>query len=139
MIETGTRLVRDQRLAVVRGPVAFQSGSAWTDPDRLAHRLVDPVTARVTNTDQEPLLRRTIDRDFAVGLKEVTFREFLLFDPSYNEHIQKSTSPTLEHPANRIHWYLAAQYCNWLSEQEGLDHSEWCFLPNKEGDCTRKG
>ncbi len=121
-------------LAVIRGPVSFQSGSAWTDPDRLAHRLVDPVTARVTSTDQEPLLRRTIGRDFAVGMKEVTFREFLLFDPSFHEHIQKSTSSTLEHPTNRVHWYLAAQYCNWLSEQEGLDHSEWCFLPNKDGD-----
>jgi formylglycine-generating enzyme required for sulfatase activity len=24
-------------------------------------------------------------------------------------------------------WYQAAQYCNWLSEVEGLPESEWCY------------
>jgi formylglycine-generating enzyme required for sulfatase activity len=28
-------------------------------------------------------------------------------------------------------WYLAAEYCNWLSRQEGLSREEWCYEPTK--------
>jgi formylglycine-generating enzyme required for sulfatase activity len=30
-------------------------------------------------------------------------------------------------------WYMAASYCNWLSEQEGLPKAQWCYLPNGNG------
>ncbi len=30
-------------------------------------------------------------------------------------------------------WYMAAHYCNWLSEQEGLPKDQWCYLPNEAG------
>jgi formylglycine-generating enzyme required for sulfatase activity len=30
-------------------------------------------------------------------------------------------------------WYIAANYCNWLSEQEGLPRDQWCYLPNESG------
>ena len=30
-------------------------------------------------------------------------------------------------------WYIAANYCNWLSEQEGLPKNQWCYLPNEAG------
>jgi formylglycine-generating enzyme required for sulfatase activity len=32
-----------------------------------------------------------------------------------------------------VNWYQAAEYCNWLSQQEGLPQSEWCYVPNGEG------
>lgn len=120
-------------MAVFRGLVEFRSGSEWTDPDRLAHQLVNPVTGRVTSTDQEPLLDRIIDRDFAVGTKEVSLRDFLRFDASFHERVKQSTSVTMDHPANRVNWYLAAEYCNWLSRTEGIEPSQWCFIPNKDG------
>ena len=28
---------------------------------------------------------------------------------------------------------MAAHYCNWLSEQEGLPKDQWCYLPNEAG------
>jgi len=28
-----------------------------------------------------------------------------------------------------VTWYKAAAYCNWLSEQEGIDEDQWCYLP----------
>ena len=28
-------------------------------------------------------------------------------------------------------WFLAARYCNWLSEQEGIPREQWCYLPNE--------
>jgi eukaryotic-like serine/threonine-protein kinase len=30
-------------------------------------------------------------------------------------------------------WYIAAEYCNWLSEQEGLPKDQWCYHPNEAG------
>lgn len=24
-------------------------------------------------------------------------------------------------------WFEAAQYCNWLSQQEGIPENEWCY------------
>ncbi len=120
-------------MAVVRGPVVFTMGADQTDPDRLANDSVDPVTGEVTHSDQEPLLQRSIDRDFAIGLKEVSLAEILLFEPDFHQKINQFMSPTLEYPANKINWYLAARYCNWLSEKEGLDASEWCFIPDSMG------
>jgi formylglycine-generating enzyme required for sulfatase activity len=30
-------------------------------------------------------------------------------------------------------WYIAAEYCNWLSEQEGLPKDQWCYVSNEAG------
>ncbi len=30
-------------------------------------------------------------------------------------------------------WYIAANFCNWLSEQEGLPKDQWCYLRNEAG------
>jgi formylglycine-generating enzyme required for sulfatase activity len=29
-------------------------------------------------------------------------------------------------------WYEAAAYCNWLSKEEGLPETEWCYEPNPQ-------
>jgi formylglycine-generating enzyme required for sulfatase activity len=39
----------------------------------------------------------------------------------------------LHHPAVRRTWFEAAAYCNWLSEQEGIDREQWCYETNAEG------
>ncbi len=39
-------------------------------------------------------------------------------------------SPTDEHPINGVIWYVAARFCNWMSEREGLAPSQWCYGPN---------
>ena len=31
-----------------------------------------------------------------------------------------------------VSWYAAAAYCNWLSKQEKVPETEWCYLPNKK-------
>lgn len=120
-------------MAIIRGPVVFQMGADWKDPDRLANDTVDPVTGTVTRSDEERFMKREIRRDFAIGMKEVSLAEFLQCDPDFHRKINQFMSPTVDYPANKVNWYLAAKYCNWLSEKEGLDASEFCFVPDAEG------
>jgi formylglycine-generating enzyme required for sulfatase activity len=73
--------------------------------------------------------RRKIEHTFALAATEVTVAQFRRFraDHKYFEWY----APTLDCPVNQVSWYDAAAYCNWLSEQEGL---EKCYEPNDKGE-----
>ena len=75
--------------------------------------------------------RKQINRSFAVASKEVTVDQFLRFRKEYNW--EKRFAPTDDCPVNNVSWYHAAEYCNWLSEQEGIPKDQWCYQPNMEG------
>jgi formylglycine-generating enzyme required for sulfatase activity len=34
-------------------------------------------------------------------------------------------------------WFLAAQYCNWLSEKEDIPKDQWCYETNPQGEVIR--
>ena len=64
-----------------------------------------------------------IPRRFAIATKEVSIEQWQKFErtntelgspPSSNKY-----SPDPDGPMIGINWYIAAKYCNWLSEQEG--------------------
>jgi formylglycine-generating enzyme required for sulfatase activity len=104
-----------QTFAVIEGPVEFLMGSPPTEPD---HR------------SPETLHRRRINRRFAIANKEVTVEQYRRF-----RHLEiDQYSPDPDGPMNGPSWYEAAAYCNWLSEQEGLDKGQWCYEPNSEGE-----
>ena len=42
--------------------------------------------------------------------------------------------PSAKCPASMLSWYDAAAYCNWLSQQEGIDESQWCYIPTTAGE-----
>jgi serine/threonine protein kinase len=63
---------------------------------------------------------------FAIGTTEVTVAQFRLFHP--NHAVATKVAPRLECPVNRVSWYEAAAYCNWLSEKAGLLRDEWCYV-----------
>jgi eukaryotic-like serine/threonine-protein kinase len=46
----------------------------------------------------------------------------------------KEYAPTEDCPVNTVSWYEAAEYCNWLSEQEGIAKEQWCYEPNEKGE-----
>jgi formylglycine-generating enzyme required for sulfatase activity len=80
-----------------------------------------------------------IPRGFAIASKEVTveqFQRFLKLGGITIDRYHVSTSflakysPDPEGPWVGPDWYMAAHYCNWLSEQEGLPRDQWCYLPN---------
>jgi formylglycine-generating enzyme required for sulfatase activity len=69
---------------------------------------------------------------FALAAREVTVTDFLRFrkDHPYSE----AQAPTEDCPVNRVSWYDAASYCNWLSKVEGVPGDQWCYEPNGGGE-----
>ena len=85
--------------------------------------------------DNEPPHRQRIARSFAIASKAVTvaqFKRFLAERPDVRHHYLERHSPEPDGPIIMVTWYEAAQYCNWLSEREGLPLSEWCYPPHAD-------
>jgi formylglycine-generating enzyme required for sulfatase activity len=78
----------------------------------------------------ELLHRRRIGRSFALASKKVTvaqFRVFLKAYPEVKHYFIKEHSPEDDSPIIGVTWYEAAQYCRWLSEQEGVPEEQMCY------------
>jgi formylglycine-generating enzyme required for sulfatase activity len=117
-----------QTYAAIEGPVEFLMGSPPTEKERTA--------------PNEDARRMRIPRRFAISAKEVTVEQFQRFvrlgnitDKRYHLEASEIRRYSVEPggPWVFCDWYLAAHYCNWLSEQEGLSREEWCYLPNEAG------
>jgi formylglycine-generating enzyme required for sulfatase activity len=107
-----------QTMIVLPGPAEFFMGSPQTEAGRIAAT--------------EPYQRTRIDHAFAIAAKPVTVQDFHRFRQREHDHWQQY-APTSDCPMHAVSWYAAAEYCNWLSKQEGLPESEWCYLPNDAG------
>jgi serine/threonine protein kinase/formylglycine-generating enzyme required for sulfatase activity len=114
--------------ALIEGPVEFRMGSPPAETERIP--------------GNEPLSHVRIPRRFAIAAKEVTveqFQRFLKLAAITIDRYHVSTgflakySPDPEGPWVGPDWYMAAHYCNWLSEQEGLPKDQWCYRPNETG------
>lgn len=116
--------------AVMQGPVEFTMGAPLYEPGR-------------EKTDEPPHSVR-IPRSFAIAVKEVTVGQFQLFldanraikkraqaagkkDPTRDGQIMRRLNVTDDCPQILMTWFEAAQYCNWLSQQEGIPEQEWCY------------
>jgi formylglycine-generating enzyme required for sulfatase activity len=113
-----------QTFAVIEGPAEFRMGSPATEPER--------------NETMESYRRTVIPRRFAIAVKEVTTEQWQRFLQTHPQHrlapsFLKKFSPDSNGPMIGFNWYIAAEYCNWLSEQEGLPRGQWCYLPNEAG------
>jgi formylglycine-generating enzyme required for sulfatase activity len=106
-----------QTLVVIPGPVEFWMGSPPTEEGR--------------GGDWELRHWRRIGRSFAIASKEVTVEQFLRFRKDHP--ISRQYAPSDDCPVNNVTWYEVAEYCNWLSEQEGIPKEQWCYEPNAEG------
>jgi hypothetical protein len=73
-------------------------------------------------------------RRFAIGSKEVTVEDFLKFRASHE--YSKVHSPSPDCPINTVTWFEAAAFCNWLSERDGINPKQWCYLPNADGSMS---
>jgi formylglycine-generating enzyme required for sulfatase activity len=70
----------------------------------------------------ESLHQRHIQCSFAIATTEITRDQYAVFAQRTGID-QRGTdySRTLQDPQTRVTWLEAALYCNWLSEQDGLD------------------
>jgi formylglycine-generating enzyme required for sulfatase activity len=128
--ETGSRVRADrgegprwvinsqgQTMVIIPGPVEFLMGSADSEPE---------------HQNDEILHRRRISRSFAIAAHDVTVEQFKRYNPEFtHNHMHRAKDPDC--PIIGVIWYEAAEYCNWLSKQEGIPEDQWCYLPNKEG------
>ena len=94
-----------QTMVTIEGPLQFRMGLPKTDPEY----------------QREFPHQRTIPRRFAIAAKEVSIGEF---DEFWKEHAASFADPKFRAgeknlPRGSVTWYMAAAYCNWLSEREG--------------------
>lgn len=99
-----------QTMVVIAGPVEFLMGSRDPGLESSQHR-------------------HRIRRPFAISATPVTERQCRRKDQPRAE----DKGSHLDHPAVYKSWFEAAFYCNWLSEQEGIDPDQWCYEINAEG------
>ena len=111
-----------QTMVVIPGPVEFLMGS----PD------VEEV-GRPSNVSQH---KRKIGRSFEISNKGVTLTQYKQFDAKYTLDAKYVRSGDL--PVVAINYYMAAKYCNWLNEKEGIPEDQWCFEINKQGETIVK-
>lgn len=125
-----------QTFALIRGPVQFLMGAPAHEPGK-------------EKTDLEAQHRESIPRSFAISTKEVTVGQFQKFldanpeikaraktagtkDPSRDGQIMKRRITSDDDPQILMTWFEAAQYCNWLSQQEGIPKDQWCYPDLKD-------
>jgi formylglycine-generating enzyme required for sulfatase activity len=69
----------------------------------------------------EVLRQVTLKRPFYIGVTEVTNGEFRKFRAGHaSGYVAKQTLDLDPQPVAQVSWDDAAEYCNWLSEREGL-------------------
>lgn len=72
------------------------------------------------------------NRIFAISATEVSADKMLQFRPQSGDSSEKFSGRRF--PGNRIDWYDAVAYCQWLNEQDGIPREQWCYLPNERGE-----
>jgi formylglycine-generating enzyme required for sulfatase activity len=105
-----------QTMVLIPGPVEFRMGSPASEEGR--------------NDASETPHQRRVGRCFALASKPVTVEEFQRFlkgPPDVGDTYKEQYSPGADTPVIHVTWYEAVQYCNWLSEQDGLPEEEWCY------------
>ncbi len=99
-----------QTMNVIPGPVKFVMGSPTTEVGR--------------ENDEIPH-KQWIRRTFAIAAKSVTLEQYRRFDQKYTFPETFTRLPNL--PVVGVDWYQCANYCNWLSEQEGVPVDQRCY------------
>ena len=110
-----------QTLVVIPGPVTYQMGSPPQEVGRM-------------NQESQHSVR--IGRTFAILAAPVTLDQFHAF---HRERFGRPfpVNPNFPQdsgqPVRNVTWYLAAEYCNWLSEKEQIPQDQWCYeISNNE-------
>jgi formylglycine-generating enzyme required for sulfatase activity len=107
-----------QTFVVIPGPVEFEMGSPETDAGHSRYQTRH---------------KKRIGRTFALAAKSVTLADYEKFSAGYGDAV-KRTVRTPDSPVVAVSWFMAVEYCNWLSKKEGLPESEWCYEPLEDSN-----
>ena len=98
--------VDGQQLQLLQ-PTQIRMGATRSQPGRRAN---------------EPYRSTNLDRIFYLGVNEVTNADFRKFHPAYDsEDYHGHDLNNDDQPVVDVSWDLAALYCNYLSEKQGID------------------
>jgi formylglycine-generating enzyme required for sulfatase activity len=89
--------------------------------------------AEIGREGSERQHKRRIQRTFALAAKPVTVEQYRKFDGDYSAASEFTRMADLP-VAGGATWNHAAAYCNWLSQQEGIDPRQWCYETNLTGE-----
>jgi formylglycine-generating enzyme required for sulfatase activity len=89
--------------------------------------------------EKEAQHRASIDYAYDIAMTEVTvdqFRRFLRERPGGNKRdpTSEKTDVPGDAPITGVTWYDAAEYCDWLSELEGIPPGQRCYEPAPGGN-----
>jgi formylglycine-generating enzyme required for sulfatase activity len=65
----------------------------------------------------------------------VTEEQYRRYEKGHPVPADEPPSPDL--PVVNVSWYMAAAYCNWLSEREGIPRDQWCYEQDQKGAVTK--
>ena len=111
-----------QTFVILDAEQPFLMGSPQSEPERMP---------------SETQHRCQIGRRFAISTTHVTKAQFAQFQnarPQIAKPDMDQWAKTANSPQTAMTWYEAAAYCNWLSEQEGIEEKQWCYEPNEKGE-----
>jgi serine/threonine protein kinase/formylglycine-generating enzyme required for sulfatase activity len=142
-----------QTLVVIPGPVTFPMGSPTTEAGRSRDERVHrrqigrtfAIGAKLVTLEQ--FLRSRLGGPWVFGgstpgllatpCGEAPLLAATALVPGRTYDFAPEFARTGDCPAHRLTWYMAAEYCNWLSAQEGIPRDQWCYEPNAQGQYAR--
>jgi|GEM_PF-1844604 len=144
--DVGTGVGRGENLSVywmawddlpegLEGDLSFRVEGMWEGRDIDGMVFVEGGEFLMGCTDEQgggcdDDVRKVFVNDFYMGKYEVTFEEYDAFcEVSGQEKVDDRGWGRGNRPVIDVSWYDAVEYCNWLSEQEGL---EPCYRIDKE-------
>jgi formylglycine-generating enzyme required for sulfatase activity len=122
------RFVKYKLVSADRGTALQESAPTITTKSGYTLKLA-PRGTFVMGSDRREQGRRpnegmsqiSLRRPFYIGTMEVTNADFRKFRPGHSSgYVEKRSFDLDNQPVTRVSWEDAAEYCNWLSEQEGL-------------------
>lgn len=82
-----------------------------------------------------PVHQVTLSNNFYMDSTEVTYQDYVLFEPGHDNGSPSNLPSDSTEPAKNMTWNKAAEYCNWKSKRVGLDT---CYVKNGTTyDCVR--
>ncbi len=102
--------------AILPAPRVFHMGAPESEAERFADQVVHA---------------RRFERSLAVSMTEVTFEQIRAFEKDHPQSTKYGGEP--DSPANKVDWFQAVRYCNWLSREAGIDPAQWCY-PERTDD-----